>query len=151
MRKIETRILDATAVNKSERAMLAAARLTQRGHEIHNMSDFIKLYNKKLDFNQIESLAALPHPTLQKFGVINVAVVGLSRRALAQITRHLCSTATTRPAPGSSRRPGSAIQKRRSIGSPAKRLSKLIRSSESWGFRRTPQAMSCLRASGRSC
>lgn len=88
MRKIETRILDATAVSKSERMMLAAARLTQRGHEIHNMSDFMKLYNKKLDFNQIESLAALPHPTLQKFGVINVAVVGLSRRALAQITRH---------------------------------------------------------------
>lgn len=88
MLNIETRILDVTAVSKSERMMFAAARLTQRGHEIHNMSDFMKIYNRKLDFNQIESLAALPHPTLQKFGVINVAVVGLSRRALAQITRH---------------------------------------------------------------
>ena len=30
----------------------------------------------------------LPHPTIQKFGVINVVIVGASRRFLAQITRH---------------------------------------------------------------
>ena len=30
----------------------------------------------------------LPHTTIQKFGIINIVVVGASRRFLAQITRH---------------------------------------------------------------
>ena len=34
------------------------------------------------------NLVKLPHPTIQKFGIINVVVVGASRRFLAQITRH---------------------------------------------------------------
>ena len=88
MNKIETKILNTGAVGEAECTMLAAARLTQRGHEIHNMSDFMALYDKELDPDLVTNLAALPHPTLQKFGVINVIVVGLSRRALAQITRH---------------------------------------------------------------
>ena len=33
-------------------------------------------------------MGALPHPTIQKFAVITVAIVGASRRFLAQITRH---------------------------------------------------------------
>jgi thymidylate synthase (FAD) len=33
-------------------------------------------------------MCRLPHPTIQKFGAINVALVGASRRFLAQITRH---------------------------------------------------------------
>ena len=36
----------------------------------------------------VANLVKLPHPTIQKFGIINVVVVGASRRFLAQITRH---------------------------------------------------------------
>ena len=34
------------------------------------------------------AISGLPHPTVQKFAVITVAVVGASRRFLSQITRH---------------------------------------------------------------
>ncbi|MFR0872336.1 MAG: FAD-dependent thymidylate synthase, partial [Oscillospiraceae bacterium] len=33
-------------------------------------------------------MTQLPHPTIQKFAVINAVIVGASRRFLAQITRH---------------------------------------------------------------
>lgn len=88
MKNIEIQVLNPEAVRSSEYAMLAAARLTQRGERIENMEDFMMIYNKPLDKKLVSNLCDLPHPTLQKFGVINVMVVGLSRRALAQITRH---------------------------------------------------------------
>ena len=88
MENIEVQILNPEAIRSSEYAMLAGARLTQRGEKISDMEDFMTLYKKPLDKKLIANLCGLPHPTLQKFGIINVAVVGLSRRALAQITRH---------------------------------------------------------------
>lgn len=88
MKNIEIEILNPEALVDAERAMLAAARLTQRGHKISSMDDFLELHDKPIDKDLVRSLAALPHPTIQKFGVINVMVVGLSRRALAQLTRH---------------------------------------------------------------
>ena len=88
MRSIEIQILNPGAVHDSLQAMQVAARLTQRGETIETLEDFETLYRKPLDKQFIENLCELPHPTLQKFGVINVVVVGLSRRALAQITRH---------------------------------------------------------------
>lgn len=88
MKNIEIQILNPEAVRSSEYAMLAGARLTQRGEKIANMEDFMTLYNKPLNKALVKNLCELPHPTIQKFGIINVAVVGLSRRALAQITRH---------------------------------------------------------------
>ena len=69
MNRIETKILNCSAVSEAEKTMVFAARLTQRGHLIHNMGQ-------------------LPHPTIQKFAVITVAIVGASRRFLSQITRH---------------------------------------------------------------
>ena len=36
----------------------------------------------------MRNISCLPHPTVQKFSVITVAIVGASRRFLAQITRH---------------------------------------------------------------
>ena len=36
----------------------------------------------------VRNMGSLPHPTIQKFSVITVAVVGASRRFLSQITRH---------------------------------------------------------------
>ena len=88
MKNIEIEILNETEIIDAERAMLAAARLTQRGHKISCMEDFLKLYERDIDPDLVAKLCELPHVTLQKFGVINVMVIGLSRRALAQLTRH---------------------------------------------------------------
>lgn len=68
--------------------MVFAARLTQRGHQIRGMDDLIALYEKSFSEDTLNAISSLPHPTVQKFAVITVAVVGASRRFLAQITRH---------------------------------------------------------------
>ena len=88
MNKIEVKVLNPTAIAESEKMMVCCARLTQRGHSIHNMKDFEELYNKSYTSKTINAMSNLPHPTIQKFGVINIAIVGASRRFLAQITRH---------------------------------------------------------------
>lgn len=68
--------------------MVFAARLTQRGHRISTMEDLMALYERSFSDDTVAAIGALPHPTVQKFAVITVAVVGASRRFLAQITRH---------------------------------------------------------------
>lgn len=88
MRKIEVKILNPEAIKESEKMMVCAARLTQSGHKIKNMNDFLDLYEKDYKTLTVQHMCDLPHPTIQKFGVINIAVVGASRRFLAQITRH---------------------------------------------------------------
>lgn len=88
MDKIEVKVLNPEEVQEARKMMAVGARLTQRGHEIKNMDDFMALYEKSVSENLIKNLVALPHPTMQKLGVINVVVVGASRRFLAQITRH---------------------------------------------------------------
>lgn len=88
MNKIEIKVLNPEAVIEAEKMAALGARLTQSGHKIHNMEDLIALYEKPASDKFLRSLSSLPHPTLQKFTVINVAVVGASRRFLAQITRH---------------------------------------------------------------
>lgn len=89
MNKIEVRILNpVSGIGTAEQMMVCAARLTQRGETITCMDDFMALYDKSYSQETIKAMASLPHPTLQKFSVINVAVVGASRRFLAQITRH---------------------------------------------------------------
>ena len=88
MNRIETKILNCSAVSEAEKAMVFAARLTQRGHLIHNMEDLIQLYDRSFTKDTIKNMGQLPHPTIQKFAVITVAIVGASRRFLSQITRH---------------------------------------------------------------
>lgn len=88
MDKIEVKVLNPNVVIDAEKMMVAMARLTQRGHKIHNMEDFNDLMNLGYDDKLVRTLASLPHPTIQKFGVVNIIVVGASRRFLAQITRH---------------------------------------------------------------
>lgn len=68
--------------------MVFAARLTQRGHKINTMEDLTALYEKEFSADTVTVISRLPHPTVQKFAVITVAIVGASRRFLAQITRH---------------------------------------------------------------
>ena len=88
MRKIEVKILNPEAIDQAEKLMVCAARLTQRGHQITCLEDFMGLYETPYQRSTVENLVELPHPTIQKFSVINVVVVGASRRFLAQITRH---------------------------------------------------------------
>lgn len=88
MRNIEIKVLNPEVITESKKMMVCAARLTQRGHQIKNMNDFLNLYNKEFTDGTALAMTQLPHPTIQKFGVINIAIVGASRRFLAQITRH---------------------------------------------------------------
>ena len=82
------KILNCQAVAEAEKNMVFAARLTQRGHRIATMEDLLALYEKSFSTDTVEAIGGLPHPTVQKFAVITVAVVGASRRFFAQITRH---------------------------------------------------------------
>lgn len=88
MKKIEVKILNPESVDQAEKMMVCAARLTQRGHQISCLSDFMDLYEKSYQRATVSNLVKLPHSTIQKFGIINVVIVGASRRFLAQITRH---------------------------------------------------------------
>lgn len=88
MNNIEVRLLNPRAVHEAEKIAVCAAKLTQGGHKIQNMDDFMNLYHSDVTAGMVSRLSRLPHPTLQKFEVINVAIVGASRRFLAQITRH---------------------------------------------------------------
>lgn len=82
------KILNPESIDQAEKMMVCAARLTQRGHQISCLSDFMDLYEKTYQRSTVANLVKLPHPTIQKFGISNVVVVGASRRFLAQITRH---------------------------------------------------------------
>lgn len=88
MKQIEVQVLNPSVALDAEKLMVTMARLTQRGHTIHNMNDFNELHNKDYSENLVDSMVNLPHPTIQKFGVLNIVIVGASRRFLAQITRH---------------------------------------------------------------
>lgn len=88
MNQIEISVLNPEAAKEAEKFSVFAARLTQRGHKLSNAKDVSALFKKPYSDNLCKTLMALPHPTIQKFGVINVVVTGASRRFLAQITRH---------------------------------------------------------------
>jgi thymidylate synthase (FAD) len=88
MKNIQVKILNPEAVKQAEQMMVFCARLTQRGHQIKNMNDIDNLLEKEYKPSTVKNMCALPHPTIQKFGAIHIAVVGSSRRALAQLTRH---------------------------------------------------------------
>lgn len=88
MKSIEVAVLNPEVIPSAEKMMVCAARLTQRGHKIKSLDDFMTLYNKSYTEDTVTTMTKLPHPTIQKFGAINVVIVGASRRFLAQITRH---------------------------------------------------------------
>jgi len=88
MREIRVKVLNCSAVEEAEKNMVFAARLTQRGHQISNMESLMDLYERSFSEETVSRIGHLPHPTLQKFSMITVAVVGASRRFLSQIIRH---------------------------------------------------------------
>lgn len=88
MDKIDVAILNPDAISNAQDMMVGMARLTQRGHKVQTTTDLFRLLSQHYSDDTVKRMAALPHPTLQKFGVVNIAIVGASRRFLAQITRH---------------------------------------------------------------
>ena len=87
MNKIEVKVI---AEHGNPAAMTAfLARLTQRGANIKSMNDLEALMEKPASKKLVESMVALEnHHTIRRFTPITVAVVGASRRFLAQIRTH---------------------------------------------------------------
>lgn len=88
MRNIEVKVLNPGAIQDAEKMLVATARITQRAEKISCMDDLLRLIDKPYLDMTVDNMTRLPHPTLQKFGIVNIAVVGASRRFLGQITRH---------------------------------------------------------------
>jgi thymidylate synthase (FAD) len=90
LNKIEVGLINDQDVMTFNRfVMKLGAKISQHGHEVRTIADL-----KDKDFLQsagdklTEKLCSLPHPTLQKFVTIPLLFIGVSRRFLAQITRH---------------------------------------------------------------
>lgn len=88
MKNIEVSVIDSHEDPSS--MMLFLAKLTQRGHSIKNMNDLIELKEsaKKHSNTIIQNITKLPHGTIKRFTPITVAIVGASRRFLAQARTH---------------------------------------------------------------
>ena len=88
MRNIEVAVLN-EAHDCPAGMMMFLAKLTQRGHNIHCMDDLIKLYYSSIGNHKTAvNVASLPHGTIKRFTPITVAIVGASRRFLAQARTH---------------------------------------------------------------
>lgn len=82
MNKIEVKVLETHGDPGQWVTFLA--RLTQHGHNIKSMADLVDLFNQSHTPGFVEDLAKLPHGTIKRFTPITVAIVGASRRFLAQ-------------------------------------------------------------------
>lgn len=90
MNKIEVKVLNEAHANP-DGMMMFLAKLTQRGHTINSMSDLETLYTQcvtKTDWKTALNVAKMPHGTIKRFMPITVAIVGASRRFLAQARTH---------------------------------------------------------------
>lgn len=84
MNKIEVRILK----HDFDGTPLFLAKLTQRGHEIRNIYDLLKLYYNNVDKQPSDALLKLPHTTIQRMCNMTVAIFGLSTKAVSQLRTH---------------------------------------------------------------
>ena len=82
MNKIEVKVLE-THGDPGQWATFLA-RLTQRGHNIKSMADLEALFGQSHTPGFVEAIAQLPHGTIKRFTPITIAIVGASRRFLAQ-------------------------------------------------------------------
>lgn len=82
MNKIEVKVFETHGDPGQWSTFLA--RLTQRGHKVKNMADLEALFNQSFTPGFVEAIAQLPHGTIKRFTPITVAIVGASRRFLAQ-------------------------------------------------------------------
>lgn len=88
MKQIEIKLLNPWSLERADNMMVFAARMTQRGEKLKSIDDIEALMGRPFGPELLRTFNKLPHPTIQKFSLINVLVVGASRRFLAQITRH---------------------------------------------------------------
>lgn len=88
MNNIEVAVLDCH--DDPTGMMVNLAKLTQRGHKINSMDDLLHMfYNSPNPSSETaRRIAALPHGTIKRFCPITVAIVGASRRFLAQARTH---------------------------------------------------------------
>ena len=86
MNKIEVAVIDQHIDPGS--FMVFLAKVTQRSHNITSMSDLKELLKQHASFSTISTIAALPHGTIKRFTPITIAIVGASRRFLAQARTH---------------------------------------------------------------
>ncbi len=88
MNKIEVAVID-QPYNPGRMEMFLA-KLTQRGHSINDMKSLVELQKSSATFNQntLKTINALPHSTIKRFTPTTVAIVGASRRFLAQARTH---------------------------------------------------------------
>lgn len=84
MNKIEVAVIDTH--QDPGGMMMALAKLTQRGHNIHNMQDLKDLFETSANPSNktVGRVSQLPHGTIKRFCPITIAIVGASRRFLAQ-------------------------------------------------------------------
>ena len=69
--------------------MMFLAKLTQRGHQIKNMDDLQRLYDSSMGKHKTAKyVVKMPHGTIKRYAPITIAVVGASRRFLAQARTH---------------------------------------------------------------
>ena len=75
--------------------MMFLARLTQRGHNVKSMDDLLTMYDKAVGAEDtdkrrklLQTVSSLPHGTITRFTPTTIAIVGASRRFLAQARTH---------------------------------------------------------------
>ena len=90
MNKIEVAVLHEANVSPAG-MMMFLAKLTQRGHSITDMSSLKNLYQECI-YGPLplvaDKVAVMPHGTIKRFTPITIAIVGASRRFLAQARTH---------------------------------------------------------------
>jgi thymidylate synthase (FAD) len=87
MNKIDVLLVDPNPAQDLA-LMSLAAKVSKEGHKWKTAQDVIKAAEQPVTDKRFGSLLSLPHPTLQKFSTITLIFRGVSRRFLAQITRH---------------------------------------------------------------
>lgn len=89
MDKIKVKLVMHPFETEFGRARIGAAfRLTQRGNMITSIDDMGDLLKSDLNNSDISKFTKFNHNVPQKFATITVAIYGVSRRFLAQITKH---------------------------------------------------------------
>lgn len=88
MNKIQVAVIN-EACDTPAGMMMFLANLTQKGHTIKSMSDLENLYIKSIENHKsARAVARMPHGTIKRFSPVTIAIVGASRRFLAQARTH---------------------------------------------------------------
>lgn len=88
MNKIQVAVIN-EACESPAGMMMFLANLTQKGHTIKCMADLEALYAKSIENHKsARAVARMPHGTIKRFSPITIAIVGASRRFLAQARTH---------------------------------------------------------------